>query len=195
MKTMISAFAAVLLLAASAASHAVVITFDGPGGQFDVADSEVTQGIFSYDVFSGVLFHQTGGILQGRTDDGGGTMRLVRNDVSGGTFTFDGLDIANFSGAGGATNISVFGYLGGVLQAEDVFTTSSVSSVFTTVSASLLSGTSIDELRITLDAGLNPQVIESIDNLVLNGTRVPEPVTLALFGLGLAGLGAARRKA
>jgi hypothetical protein len=105
--------------------------------------------------------------------------------VGSGLFTFDTLDIVGGLFGGASGDVTVEGYLGGVLQASDTF---SPTSSFTTVSAAGLAGLGIDRLDV-----LMPEFGVSADNLVL-GNSIPEPTTLALLGLGLAGVGWSRRK-
>ena len=55
-------------------------------------------------------------------------------------------------------------------------------------------GSSFDQIVVNVSAGVNEAAL--IDNLQFTAaaTAVPEPATLALFGAGLAGLGALRRR-
>ena len=51
------------------------------------------------------------------------------------------------------------------------------------------------ELRVEVTRSTGGgDVKDYIDNVVARSTSIPEPATLALFGLGLAGIGAVRRK-
>ena len=183
----------VALLALPGAASATVLTFAGPIGEI-LPGSPTVEDIYRYDAMpGGALFRQSSGnplpSIQGRTVTGGDVFRVVRDDIAGGRFVFDSVDIAKNNG--GATEIVFEGYLGNVLQAVDTFLTTALNFDFLNVSSLNLSGVVIDELRVILDAGLFPTPIETIDNLELN---VAEPTTLALLGLSLAGLGWRRRR-
>ena len=185
------AIAAILLaaLVLPSIASATVITFTGSVEEFGPGNPTVESG-YRYDALSGTLIRSVRGnpnpSIEGRFNTTGGILQIVRDDLAGGLFTFDGADIAkdNF---GIGRFIVIAGYRNGVLQASESFQSSASDLVFTTISSIALSGVLIDELQIGLEA-LDSQS-EIVDNVVLTASSVPEPSTIAMLGLGLAGFG------
>jgi hypothetical protein len=189
---------AALALLTGGPARADLITFANiPSGDFGPGVT-TTEGNFAYDVLpgSGTLFGNTSAagnppphVEAG--DPSGGTLRIVRADVSGGLFTFDGLDVAQAFATSSQT-VRVFGLLGGVQQGEDDFATSASSDSWLTLDSANLSGVPIDELLIRLDFSASPFTIEEADNVRLTPTTTtpaaPEPASLTLVGIGVAGL-------
>lgn len=191
-RTLLGLVAGLALALSPVATDAAVITF-GPG-TIGTPVLPTAEGIFTYDTFSGGLFRDTQGNgdgfnMEGCSVCGGGVLRVVRNDVAGGTFTFDGADVAfQFNQA---FNIGFEGFRLGASQGTDFFLTTA-DSAYTTHLSSALSGVQIDELRVTLAATSSTATV--VDNIVLTPGRAPEPSTLAVLLLGLAGLGVRTRR-
>lgn len=189
---MMVAMAGVVSIAST--MHASILTF-GPG-PYGAPVAATAEGIYTYSTFSGSLFRDSFGngdafAIEGTSSAGGGVMSIVRNDIVGGLFTFDGADVLFQFGAIGAVTFE--GFLLGVSQGIDSFATTPDSAWSSHVSA-VLSGVSIDELRVSLDAGST--FAEGVDNVRLSerARTIPEPGTLMIWGvLGLAGLGLRRR--
>lgn len=177
---------AFLLVAAllSSAASADTITFGttAPG----LFAGPAVEGDFRIELFNGSLFVDSvngnpGHEMEGGVATGGGTLRIVRDDLVGGLFTFDEADVQQFGY--GAVPVVIEGYLGGALQATDSLVTSATSLVHLTLASTNLSGVAIDELRIVLDASSAPFAWEGVDNVDL--TSVPEPTSAALLAVGL----------
>jgi hypothetical protein len=188
------AVAAMCVVGRPEAVRAETITFANVPEFFSGPGTPTVEGSFRYDAFSGGLFGEPSAFgnpppeVEGAVATDGGVLTVVRNDVPGGLFTFDAADIVSHFRED--QPVMFAGFLGGALQATDVFNTGA-SNVYATVVSSLLAGVEIDELRVTLRTGLGSG--EALDNLVLTPQNVvPEPASLSLLGLGLAGMGARR---
>ncbi|MBN1569837.1 MAG: PEP-CTERM sorting domain-containing protein [Acidobacteria bacterium] len=186
------------LLAFPQLIRADVITFVGILGD---GVTPTVEGDFFYEAYSGRLYRDSvgngdsydmEGSAQGYQGIYGGVLSVVRNDLAGGLFTFDGSDVLfQFDQA---YAIIFEGYLNGAFLASDSFLTPD-NSTWATYASVNLSGILIDELRVTLDA--TPITATNIDNLVLTPSEIPEPGTLLLLGTGLGTLALAawrRRK-
>jgi hypothetical protein len=180
-------------------AHGDTLTFDGPSGDVNPGTPTI-EGAFTYEAFSGALYRApTRGNpapgIEGRITAEGGVLAADRNDAPGGLFTFDRVDVSQFSFTGIRT-IDFTGLRHGAVQAVDALTTTGVDGQFVTRQSVNLNAVPIDELRVRLDGTfINDQWWEAIDNLVLTRVEIPEPATLPVAAsLGLAVLGTRRRQ-
>jgi hypothetical protein len=187
-------------------AFANTITFEtAPLGSFS---GPVTENGFTYSKLSGVLLINP--LLVGNpgkdaegTISGGGVLKIV--SATGSDFNFNALDFSafDFSGTGSQT-LKVEGFLGGSSAGVDQYTLTNTKIFnpkydnWTTEFASVLAGAGLSELDITLNASITGSGLlfnESIDNVVLTPelAAVPEPSTLTLLGVGVAGASCIRR--
>jgi hypothetical protein len=171
----------------STCSFGATIEFAGTLGPL----SSTNEGVFTYTLVSGEVIRSDFGnpqpALEGSTASQGGSVSFVRNDVANGAFYFLQADLANVGFNGSSVTFS--GYLGGVLQAEDVFFTLDGDDSWASFTSSNLAGLAIDRLVVTLPAQSSPVGWTELDNLVLSTDPpggVPEPSTIAMLGAGLA---------
>lgn len=197
MKLKLIAVAAALWLA-SIPAHAAVIDFEdlgvAPGTQFDPPDfATVTSGGFDFvhgprNAFSDLHFPN------GSSFSIGGTTELVTHQDfimtrnGGGAFTLNQFDWGGTFGEN--ATFEVIGQLMGGGTVSQLFSPDGNSATLQTF---VLGGSFNNLVSVTWEhfGRWNEQ---NVDNLVVDAAAVPEPTTLALLGLGLAGLRLTKRR-
>lgn len=192
-KTLIAGL--LLSLASMSAANATTITFDsleqsGTGHQFPGAT--YTEQGFLLDSHGEFVSAQ-----QQTTDWYAGSASLFNNGpeatttltkVGGGTFALNGISLAPVSSFHGPN--ATVSFTGNVNGGGTVFQSFVVGSALAFSNFSFSGFNNLDSV-----SWVQASPYHQFDNIVLDSGTVPEPASLALFGLALAGFAVARRKA
>ena len=198
MKRILAAFSLCLPLSV----QALVIDFEGHVPTNDGAVVQYQDGFsFSFSAAGWGIFEEafvgggspytsngTARLVAAGSTVGPATVTMTATDSS--LFSIYGLDAATmFPGFSGAVDIvgtlADASTVSQTLYLDDAFTSTKLESVFTSLMSVSFSETVSGSFRTTPGFAL--------DNIEVSEVGIPEPATLALMGIGLAGIGCARR--
>lgn len=176
-----------LMLISGVAANATVLTFDEFNGAnvtyvgtYDSNGFRITGGTISGigSAYSSVF---ATGALFDNSPDGAITLRRI----DGGAFSLDSIDMTRFPGYSGGAPINMLAFDASDVQVD--------SASFVLPDSTAFNHYDIGFANVYKVTWTQAFAYHAFDNITLDAS-VPEPATLMLVGLGLAGIGAARRR-
>ncbi len=172
--------------AGQASADLITIDFESPATGSNITSAPLVTTAGTVTVTNGVLYDPCW-----CSDLPGAQFGQTLTEIGGVTqidFDFDVFSIM-FNYGGGSGNFNGIIYDIASSQLGSFIDPSMVNATIPYAPVTLSSSTAIRSFSFFDTVGG-----AAVDNLILDTASVPEPTTIALFGLGLAGLGFARRK-
>ena len=188
---------------ASSAAQATVINFDGlvVNGLTSLGASPTSTGGMTFQGTSSSYFMAsswTGGDAGASAYNGTDFYMSAQNftitSQSSTPFSVNSLDLAQWYDGYGVSQVTLFGtFAGGTISRTLNLNTLPNSSKMTGNDFTAFNLTGFNNLT-SLTVSHNGSTYLALDNLVVNAVSVPEPSSIALFGLALAGVAVMRRR-